>query len=46
MSGTPSNQEPVRVSGKRVRVWIAVAVVVALVVILGYLLLVGGVVGD
>ena len=49
MSAAPHGEEPgrsQRMSGKRARLIIALVVGLVVVVVLGYLLLVGGTVGD
>ena len=48
MSAAPHGEEPgqQRMSGKRARLIIAVVVALVVVVVVGYLLLVGGTVGD
>ena len=49
MSAAPDDdgpQRPGRMSGKRARLLIALAVVLVVVLVVGYLLLVGGTVGD
>jgi len=49
MSAAPHDEEPgqpQRMSGKRARLVIALMVALVVVVVVGYLLLVGGTVGD
>jgi hypothetical protein len=49
MSAAPHDEEPGqpgRMSGKRARLIIAVVVALIVVVVVGYLLLVGGTIGD
>ena len=49
MSAAPHGEEPgrpQRMSGKRARLIIALVVALVVVVVVGYLLLVGGTVGD
>ena len=49
MSAAPHDEEPgarQRMSGKRARLVIVLVVAVVIVVVVGYLLLVGGTVGD
>ena len=47
MSAAPQSNDPERrMSGKRARTLIVLALVLVVVVVVGYLLLVGGLVGD
>jgi hypothetical protein len=50
MSAAPQDRderdEPRKIPASRARMWIALAFVVVLVIVFGYLILVGGLVGD
>ena len=46
MSAAPQGQGPGRMSGKKARLLIALVIALVVALVVGYLLLVGGTVGD